>query len=279
MLRFPGWVAAVLLFASAAQGASTDLRFLRDGKLVKQIDLETLKQKCEVAAVVIEDPYYKKKKSFLGFALKDVLALGFATKPKDLAKEELSFEALDGYVKTAAGARAVEDGGYIVFADAEHSKGGIPGWEAIDRRGADPGPYYVVWAKEGQTDVAGYPWPFQLTTIEIVHFDTKFPHVAPTSAPAGSAPWKGFATFRTQCLACHSINGEGGKIGPDLNVPKSIVEYRPVDQIKAYIRDPQTFRYSTMPAHPDLTDAELDEIVSYFSTMKTLKHDPAKQAK
>ena len=279
MLRLEGWVAATLLVASVAHGASTELRFLRDGELVKQLDLEMMKANCEVAAVVIEDPYYKKKKSFLAFPLKEVLALGFGKTAKELAKEELFFEALDGYVKPAKGARAVEDGGFIAFADADRSKGGVPGWEPIDRRGLDPSPFYIVWARPGQTDTAGYPWPYQLSSIEIVHFETKFPHTLPKSAAAGTAAWKGFATFRAQCLACHSMNGEGGKIGPDLNVPQSIVEYRPIDQVKAYIRDPQTFRYSSMPAHRDLTEAELDELVSYFTAMKSLKHDPQKQPK
>ena len=269
-------VLAFFAVATTASAATTNLSFLRDGQVVKQLDLETLRQKCEVAAIVIEDPYYKKKKSFLAFALRDVLALGFGKPVKELAKEELQFEALDGYVKPASGARATEEGGYLAFGDADRSKGGSVGWEPIDRRGLDPGPYYVVWAKDGQTDAAGYPWPFELTSIEIVHFATKYAHTLPTAAAAGSAPWKGFETFRTQCIGCHSVNGEGGKIGPDLNVPQSIVEYRPVGQVKAYIRDPQTFRYSTMPSHRDLTDQQLDELVSYFSTMKTLKHDPAK---
>jgi mono/diheme cytochrome c family protein len=269
-------VAASVVFVSLARGASADLRFLRDGALVRQLDLETLKQKCEIAAVVIDDPYYKKKKSFLAFPLKQVLELGFGENAKKLAEEDLFFEALDGYVKPARGALAVEDGGYLAFADADRSPGGVPGWEPIDRRGADPGPYYVVWASPGQTDAAGYPWPFELASIEIVHFETKFPHTLPRAAPTGSAAWKGFDTFRAQCIACHSVNGEGGKIGPDLNVPRSIVEYRPIDQIKAYIRDPETFRYSSMPAHRDFTDAQLDELIAYFSTMKAAKHDPGK---
>ena len=206
-----------------------------------------------------------------------MLVLGFGQPAAEIAREDLFFEALDGYVKPSKGARAIEDGGYLAFADADHGHGEDPGWEPIDRRGLDPGPFYVVWAKPNQTDAGGYPWPFELAAIEIVHFDKKYPYTIPVAAPAASPPWQGFDIFRTQCISCHSVNGQGGKVGPDLNVPKSIVEYRPIDQLKAFIRDPETFRYSTMPAHRDLTDADLDALIAYFSTMKTLKHDPGKQ--
>jgi len=260
--------------STAAHATQTHLRFLRDGQVVRDVDVESLKKGCELAAVVIEDPYYKKRKSFLAFRLKEILSFGFGETPAAIAKEDVFFLARDGYVKPTSGARAVEDGGYLAFADADYTRGSDLGWEAVDRWGADPGPYYVVWANAGQTDAKGYPWPFALAAIEIAQFDKKYPHTLPRSAPAGSAAWKGFAIVRAGCISCHSINGEGGKVGPDLNVPRSIVEYRPIDQIKAYIRDPETFRHSNMPAHRDLTEAALDDLIAYFSTMKTLKHDP-----
>jgi mono/diheme cytochrome c family protein len=72
------------------------------------------------------------------------------------------------------------------------------------------------------------------------------------------------------------MNGQGGKIGPDLNVPRSIVEYRPEDQIRQYIRDPLAFRYTSMPAHKHLGDAQLDALVAYFRSMSRHKHDPGK---
>ena len=90
----------------------------------------------------------------------------------------------------------------------------------------------------------------------------------------GSPARAGFEIFRRECISCHAINGEGGRVGPELNVPRSIVEYRPAEQIKAYIRDPQSFRYTTMPPHPHLTDTDLEALVAYFRTKSTQKHDP-----
>ena len=79
------------------------------------------------------------------------------------------------------------------------------------------------------------------------------------------------------CNGCHSLASEGGKVGPDLSLPQSIVEYRPADQIKAYIRNPATFRYGNMPSHEHLPPADLDALVAYFTAMKDRKHDTGAQ--
>ncbi len=63
-------------------------------------------------------------------------------------------------------------------------------------------------------------------------------------------------------------------MGPELNVPQSIVDYRPAEQIKAYIRNPVTFRYGHMPPHPDLSDGDLEDLVRYFVHMSARKYDP-----
>src|SRR5262249_7866038 len=139
----------------------------------------------------------------------------------------------------------------------------------------DPGPLYLVWAKPEQRDRDAHPWPYQIAEFEVIDFAKKYPHVLPAGVPRTDTAWQGFQLFRGEWLACHAINREGGSVGPDLNVPQSIVEYRPVAQIKAYIRDPSTFRYGNMPAHPDLTDADLEALVAYFEAMKSRKYDPA----
>jgi mono/diheme cytochrome c family protein len=97
--------------------------------------------------------------------------------------------------------------------------------------------------------------------------------------PRGAAPdspaRRGFDVFRRSCLQCHAINGEGGRVGPELNVPRSIVEYRPEAQLRAFIRNPQQFRYTQMPANPHLAEADLDALLAYFRHMSAQKHDPA----
>ena len=258
----------VLLVAAAAPAA--ELRFVRDGREVGRVDLAALRRGCHERAIEVDDPYYEARKSFRACPLTEVLALGFGTPAASFRGKDVFFRARDGYVKPARGERLVEEGGFVAFADADREAG----WEPIDRRGLDPGPFYVVWTKPKQRDTHAYPWPYQLVEIEVADFAHKYPHTVPTTAPAGAAAWEGFAVFRTECIACHAVNGEGGKVGPDLNVPRSIVEYRPVEQLKEYIRDPSAFRYGNMPSHTHLSPAQLDALIAYFQVMRTLKHDP-----
>ena len=131
-----------------------------------------------------------------------------------------------------------------------------------------------MWTGAGRDDAHRYPWPYQLARIETIRFEERFPHTVPTGAAPEDPAQRGFAIFKRECISCHAVNGEGGRVGPELNVPQSIVEYHDAAQIKAYVRDPGVFRYTTMPAHLHLGDDDLDALVAYFRHMSRHKHDP-----
>ncbi|HZR83787.1 MAG TPA: cytochrome c [Candidatus Binatia bacterium] len=276
------WLAAATalcmpLFALApADASAAELRFVRDGSTVRAIPLDALRKECGERVVTIEDPYYGKQKKFRACPLSEVVRLGFGVPAGDLAGEDVVFRASDGYAKPSSAARLAEDGGYLAFSDADLDGGGPPAWAPIDRKQVDPAPFYVVWSRPEQRDAHVHPWPYALVEIELTSLADRYPHIVPTGAPPDSPARAGYEIFKSDCLACHSVNGEGGKVGPDLNVPKSIVEYRPVEQIKQYIRDPATFRYTSMPAHDYLSDRQLADLIAYFEAMSRLKHDPGR---
>jgi len=275
------WAAALLLAAAVAGRATAadyprELRFVRPGAPDVVLGADALAAACGAETVAIDDPYYGRRKQFRACPLAAVVQLGFGRPAAALAAESVVFRARDGYAKPASGAVLAEPGGWLAFADAEHARDGDPGWQPIDRKQVDPGPFYLVWSGAAQRDTTAHPWPYQLASIELTPIEALFPHIVPHGVAPGSPARAGYDLFRVHCIACHAINGEGGTIGPDLNVPRSIVEYRPVDQIKAYIRDPQSFRYTSMPAHPHLTDAQLEALLAYFAAMKDRKHDPGR---
>lgn len=267
---------ALALAASAraeAPSGESELRFLRDGQTVRTISAETLAAGCGAQTITVEDPYYGKTKRFRACPLAAVLRMGFGEDATALAGEDFFFRAKDGYTRPAVGRVLSEPGGYVAFGDADLGPGRF---EPIDRRQLDPGPFYLVWTGASQRDPHRHPWPYQLVTVEIAPFEKEFPHTIPIGVAADSAAFRGFDLFKSQCLACHAVNGEGGTVGPELNVPRSIVEYRPREQIRAYVKDPGSFRYTTMPPHPDLSEADLDALIAYFEAMRDRKHDPRK---
>jgi mono/diheme cytochrome c family protein len=261
--------------APAAEVAA--LRFLKDGVEVARVDVTTLRMKGGETTVTVEDPYYERPMTFRAVPLAAVLALGFGEPPSAFANEDVVLRAADGYARPTTGARLAESGGFLAFGDASRPAE-PPAFLPMGRRGLDPAPFYLVWTGGTQKDPHTTPWPYQLVAVERQDFVRTHPHTVPRAAPEGTPAWTGFRVFRTECVACHAMNGEGGTVGPDLNVPQSIVEYRPVEQIKAYIRDPAVFRYGNMPANPHLGAAELDGLIAYFETMRRAKHDPRARA-
>ena len=104
--------------------------------------------------------------------------------------------------------------------------------------------------------------------------------LSPSSRAAcrGDPAWRGLRLFTggVYPLPCHQPRGRTGR--PDLNVPHSIVEYRPPEQIRALHRRSQPLSlYGSMPAHPHLDAADLDALLACFAAMKS-RFDPDARA-
>lgn len=255
------------LAASPAPAPDNDYLIIAHPKVSQTFSLKDLKEKLAIFTITIDDPVYKKKKSFDGFLLTDVLKL-LGPMPQDA--DELIFRSRDGYSPSLPLTKAQAQRAIIAF--REHGAG--PAWEKVQQGKAwvSPAPYYLVWeagAALGNT----YPWPYQLVKIEVVSFKEKYPKVFPDKAKRDSAVMRGFVHFKTECMTCHSINLQGGDLGPELNIPKNITEYWDKDVLKQFIRNASSFREkSKMPKFTDkLTESDVAEIVEYLEHMKGLK--------
>ncbi len=102
---------------------------------------------------------------------------------------------------------------------------------------------------------------------------TAAPTAAPTAttAPAGNAA-AGQQLFATgTCVACHTINGVGGKVGPDLShigsTPYDSVGNDPAT-LNAWLHDPASVKADAKMPKPTLTDAQINDLVAYLTSLK-----------
>jgi nitric oxide reductase subunit C len=83
----------------------------------------------------------------------------------------------------------------------------------------------------------------------------------PALAAVGDRP----QIFNQMCIACHSLGGQGGTIGPPLD---GIGSRRDAEYIRSWLHDPRALKADAkMPKLP-LSDGQIDELVAFLSTQK-----------
>ena len=245
--------------------ADAALRFVDGaGKTVSRLRLTKLVQALGSEVVEIDDPIYRRKKRFRTLPMAAVLGLGFGKSREQLGSLDFALQATDGYMAHSTGRKLILPAAKLAFADVSH-----PPWQAIGPRRLSPAPFYLVWRGPKYRDSKRYPWPWGLIAIRIQQ-PSQTALLSP-GANADPAAQRGQRIFLGHCLGCHAINRQGGRVGPELNLPRSIIEYRPITQLRAFIRDPQSFRYSNMPAQPQLSDGDLDALIAYLRAMSQRK--------
>lgn len=250
----------------AAPVNEPSLEFKRNGATVITRSRSALSARIPPVTLEVHDPYYERQKRYRALPLRAVLEAGFTDLGAKLENAEWILRAQDGYAVIMSGSQILEEGAYLALEDLD-----VPGWEPIGPQRANPGPFYLIWSKPEQQDVKKHPRPWQLASIELNTQSTSYPHTVPTGAD--EAAQRGYALFKAQCQRCHMVNREGGAVGPELNVPMSVVEYRDREYLRSFIRNPWRYRYGAMPPMP-LTDQELDDVLAYFEAMRDRKHDP-----
>ena len=225
--------------------------------------LSELKKALPVQTIEADDPVYHRKMRYRGFALNSVLALTGPAQWKE--SEEVVYTSIDGYSPNMEASLLNQYHAWLVF---ETTEGPFPMITQGKSR-ISPGPFYVVWSdlpKEMHT----VPWPYQLASMEVIPLSKKYSKIFPDEHNQKAV--QGFRIFKAECLKCHSMNLEGGDLGPELNTPKSVTEYWSEEHLRAYIHDNAQYRArSKMPSYQHLTDEQIGLILEYLKSMKGRK--------
>jgi len=227
------------------------------------------------AKVTVEDPVYGKLKRYEGFWLEDVLKLAGFGLPDENRSEDLQlranvliFSALDGYQARLSRLPKPHAKPLLAVRDLDQ----ITGWEIIThgKERLTPGPFYLVWQTAPRLKAAELPWPYQIERIELRNSADSERQLLPRGIDARPDVLRGFELFKKSCVSCHSINLEGGVLGPELNVPKNITDYRDWAYLIQFIKDPSSFRArSKMPAFKNtLSDQAIEDVLNYFKWMR-----------
>ena len=228
------------------------------------------KMPAAVEVVTGDDIVYGGAKRYRGYRLRDLLGRVEGLEALRVAGAEIVFTAEDGYVATMALDDALAADGVVAFRDLDAPAGAD--WQSFKqgKTTTTPAPYYLVWPHRDPDDWA-YPWPYQLATIAVEPFAARFGRAVPEGGNA--AVREGFYVFKTYCLKCHSVNLAGGDLGPELNVPQSVTEYRDRAVLKGFIHDIASYRAaSKMPSFAELVTAEeVDRVLDYLTHMATQK--------
>lgn len=222
------------------------------GSLLSRFDKETVHIKFDVVL--------KQEKAYLGVNTRKVFESLIREFNMDTAQYDVTFLCKDGYSPAVPLTQLLDGNGYIVVGDARGD------WDEEIRDKFSPA--YLVW--DIPENDHRHAFPYGVAYIQFVEKSARYLLARPHTTASG--PLEGFEIFKDKCIKCHSVNEEGGVLGPELNYPKSVTEYWQPDQLKLFIRTPSSFRSnSKMPGIPELSDAQIDLVIQYLQQMATQK--------
>ncbi|UTA68033.1 MULTISPECIES: cytochrome c family protein [Emticicia] len=241
---------------SSTDSISVDLVELKEKGLLENTRLITLSK----------DPVYMKKKRYNAIALKDILEKYSSAKKQNAAETKVVFECEDGYKPEMSLEKLLASKAYLAVSDADAPED--KEWEPLEEKGREIkiAPFYVIYEGVAGDDV-NYKWPYNLVKIHLAPLHENDAVLVPRSELAMA----GYELFKNRCQTCHSINKIGGKMGPELNFPKNVTEYWKIEDLKAFIQNPEAYRNDVKMPNLGIKPKEAEEIIRYLEYMRKNK--------
>ena len=140
----------------------------------------------------------------------------------------------------------------------------------------------MFWIIQNGVRMTGMPsWKVSISeadTWKVVHYIRYLPQMDAESAAQENKPTTtkpeaervayGKTLYRQEgCFICHQLNGEGGKVGPDLTVEGT--RGRTSDWLVGHFKNPPAYTPgSQMPAFNNLTDEQLQALTAFLQSQK-----------
>lgn len=140
------------------------------------------------------------------------------------------------------------------------------------------GPFYLVW--DSLTDEAvrargASIWPYQIISVAPVALSAHFARAMPP-AHAPTEAHRGFEVARQFCLHCHTMNGDGGHKGPELNTETLAARYADDAWLSAQLLAPERLRPGTTMPALDTAAGKLSENLNAVKQWLAVMTQPAR---
>lgn len=253
------------------------IEFKSENKIVSTLPLEALDTIAAARPLRIFEAHEKRERIYQAYSAQSLFDQIFGKEWR--AADEIVFLCQDGYQPSIPVAKFLAYDAYLAFASADDSPF-ILANVLQNNEIVELGPLYLIWdnlKSRALLDEGASDMPYQVIGIELTSFATRFPNLFPP-ADASQEVQQGFLHFRKHCIACHTINGQGGSKAPELNYPVSVTEYIKPDYLKRWIDEPASIRYNTtMPALAAETpgrESVMEAIIAYLKAMNRVKRLP-----
>lgn len=252
-------------------------QFKSHGKAVRALELDEIRESVGARELTVYDINEQAEVTYIAIPFNKLMEKVYGAQWR--SAEEVLFTCVDGYQPSLPRRIFSEYEPYLAFGKKGDSDFTLTN-KLEGSKKVKLAPYYLVWdtsQNKRVLDESSSLWPYQIASVDLVSFEEKYPRIFPPGG-ASKSVLRGFSEFRTRCLSCHAINGDGGKVGPELNYPTNVSEMFRPEMLKKWLSDPASMRWRTaMPgvsAKTPQRDRVIVDILAYLDAMKAKKIAP-----